>query len=599
MLEHIYKADSLKIILSGSLGLFKEYCVGSIKTSYSDILRKPISYILIGNLILFIIGIWWGLPSSESWLSDSLAPYYPLLGLSQGFSFGYLNKYPLVHQFLLALLNLPVVIAAFINSHPAEGLQLSKFLMLIRSEHYATILIITDRLVSVFMGVGIVYGMYKSVKLLFGEKAALFSSILLSFNGVLNFYAHVAKVEVPYLFWGVWGMYMLIRVVKFEETRDYVLLALFACLSYGTKDQGYALFLIPFIFFLVIYKAVYREPMQSVRQALFRKNFLIFAVAFIVISLITQNIFFNLEGFIYRFRILTGWNSQRSISYTLAPAGLFALFYDVTRAVISDGMGFPGFVVCTAGALVFIIRRHRAGRDFWAEAIFLIASASVYLFFIQVVRQDNIRHSLPITVFMTAYGGYLLSLISDKMKHKYSQLFKAAFACLCLYSFYFTFSVNMNFLNEMRYSVETWMHKNIQKKSVIEYYAYLHYLPRFPKGTFSYRVTNDAMDIEKRHPDYIVLTSHYYPRYFGGTEDIVRNGRIVNTQKAIRRRKTTDMQQYLTLLMNGRLNYDVACDFRSEKKWYRKVGYARISPNRVIVYKRKSKALKKSSGDGK
>lgn len=559
----------------------------TIAAHLSDFLKKPITWIMFFNMVLFLIGITWGLPSSEDWHSDSLAPYHPLLGLSQGFSFGYLNKYPLVHQVILALLNIPVAVAAFINSNPMEGLNLSKFLMLIRSPEYASVLTLTDRLVSVFMGLGIIYWMYRCVKELFNERTALFTALLLSFDAVLNFYSHMAKVEVPYIFWGVLGIYMLIRVVKYDNLKDYICLALFSCLSYGTKDQGYALFVLPFIFYLAIYRAVYREAGKSVLKAVFSKNLLWFCFAFILITLITQNIFFNLEGFLYRFEILTGWNGQRSISYTLTPAGIWALFTDGMASIINGAIGLPLFLLYTAGIIFFIAKRFPARKEFFLESIFLLSALSTYLFFILVIRQDGVRFFLPITIFMTVYGAYLLNFLYEKLRGKVRVFAGAVFAVICVYSFYLVFSVNMNFLNDLRYDAEEWMKKNIPADSTLEYYSYLHYLPRFPRDVFSYRIKNDALSIEKRKPDFIVLTSHYYPRFLPKeTESVVVDGRIVVSARAIDTRTTNDMNAFLTKLFNGELNYVQAAKFQEGKTWYRKVGHASISPEHIIIYRR-------------
>ena len=550
-------------------------------------LQKPISWIILFNAIIFLIGINWGLPSSEDWHSDSLAPYYPLLGLSQGFSFGYLNKYPLVHQVILAVLNLPVAIVAFINSNPMEGLSLSKFLMLIRSPEYASVLTFTDRLVSAAMGLGIIYWMYRSVKELFNERTALITAFLLSFDAVLNFYSHMAKVEVPYIFWGVLGMYMLIRVIKYEQLKDYIYLALFSCLSYGTKDQGYALFVLPFIFYLAIYKVMYRDVAVSIGKTIFRKNFLWFCLAFIVITLVTQNVFFNLEGFIYRFEILTGWNGQRSMAYTLAPAGIWALFVDCIRSIIDDAIGLPLFLLYAAGVILFVIHRFSDRKDFIEKSIFLIGALSTYLFFVQVSRQDAVRFLLPITIFLTVYGAYLLNFLYEKLSGKLRIFAYAVCSLIFLYSFYLTFSVNMNFLNDLRYETEEWMADNIHAGSTIEYYAYLHYLPRFQKGISSYRITNDALSIEKRKPNYIVLTSHYYTRFLPeGVEHEVVDGRITNTAKAIYTRTSNDMPLFLKELFTGNLNYTQIAKFQEPDTWYRKVTHARISPNHIIIYKR-------------
>ncbi|MCL1911139.1 MAG: glycosyltransferase family 39 protein [Leptospirales bacterium] len=549
--------------------------------------KKPLVWIILVNAALFITGIWWGLPSSEDWHSDSLAPYHPLLGLSQLFSFGYLNKYPLVHQFILSVLNIPVAAAAFINSNPMDGLSLTKFIMLLRSPEYATLLTLTDRLVSALMGLGIIYYMYKCVKELFGGRTAVFAAFLLTFDAVFNFYAHMAKVEVPYIFWAFLGMYMLIRVVKYERTRDYIYLALFSCLCYGTKDQGYAVFVLPFILYLIVYKAVYREAGQTIIKAVFRKNFLLFGLAFIVFSIITQNMLFNWEGFAYRFEILTGWNGQRSIAYTFNPAGILALFTDCARSIIDSGIGLPLFLLYVTGAVFFIINRHRVRREFFLEAIFIVMSLSVYIFFIQLIRQSSVRFLMPIAISMTVYGAYFLNFLYEKLKGKTRRAVFAALAAVFIYSFYFVLSVDMNFLNDLRYKAEDWMKKNIPADSTLEYYSYLHYLPRFSKDVYAYRVTNDALEIEKRAPDFIVLTSHYYPRFLGSAEETeVIDGRIQSTQKSLQMKKTTDFYRFFNNLFEAKLNYRQAVRFDEGKTWYAKISHAHVSPDHIIIYER-------------
>lgn len=552
--------------------------------------KKPIVWILALNAAVYLTGLCWGLPSSEDWHSDSLAPYYPLLGLSQGFSFGYLNKYPLVHQMLLALLNIPVAVAAFINSNPTEGLSLSKFLMLIRSPEYASVLTFTDRFVSVLMGLGIVYWMYRCAKELFGECVGWLTALLLTFDAALAFYAHMAKVEVPYIFWGVLGMYMLIRVVKYERLRDYVYLALFSCLCYGTKDQGYAIFVLPFIMYLVVYKIIYRKAGTTRLAAAFRKNFLIFALAFIGFSIVTQNIILNWEGFVYRFGILTGWNGQRSISYTMELAGIWALLVDNIRTAASNGIGMPLVLLYAGGAVAFIVATRNDKQTLRQQAIFLWATLSVYLCFIQVVRQAQVRYLIPATVFMSVYGAWFINFIWERAKGKVRICIASALAVLCIYSFYPVVSTDMNLLNDLRVDAEKWMKDNVPAGSRIEYYAYLHYLPRFSEDVYAYRVTKRAMEIEKRKPDYIVLTSHYYTRFFGGTEaNVAVDGRIVNTPKAIDIRTSSDMPEFLQNLFDDKLNYVVAKDFIQGKRWYKRITHARISPERILIYKRVNK----------
>ena len=117
---------------------------------------RPIIPVLLFAAVLFTVGITWGLPHVESWMSDDLAPFHPLIGLSKGFSFGYFNKYPLVHQVILALVNIPLVVYAVASHAAADGFRLYEFLVYVRSADFASGLMLIDRLVSVVMGVGIV-----------------------------------------------------------------------------------------------------------------------------------------------------------------------------------------------------------------------------------------------------------------------------------------------------------------------------------------------------------------------------------------------------------------------------------------------------------
>ena len=181
------------------------------------IFKEPIFYILLFCFILFVIGINWGLPSTGTWQSDSFAPDVPVQGLVRGFSFGYYTKYPLVHQIVLSIFNIPVLIFAFIKSLSLNGFDKELLKELIFHDiRYLTTFTIIDRFVSLIMGLFIVYLIYLSGKELFNKRVGVFSAIIVSLNPVLNHYSHVAKVEVSYIFWAMLALYTLIRVVKFS-----------------------------------------------------------------------------------------------------------------------------------------------------------------------------------------------------------------------------------------------------------------------------------------------------------------------------------------------------------------------------------------------
>lgn len=550
---------------------------------------RPIIPVLLFAAVLFTVGITWGLPHVESWMSDDLAPFHPLIGLSKGFSFGYFNKYPLAHQVILALVNIPLVVYAVASHAAADGFRLYEFLVYVRSADFASGLMLIDRLVSVVMGVGIVLFTYLGTRELFGRRAALWGAVFASTNALLNFYAHLSKVEVPYVFWGMGGLYFLIKAAKEERARDYVYAALFACLSFGSKDQGYAIFVLPFIAYPVIYPLIARGEGIPAARVLLRKNLLIFAAAFIVLAALVENVFLNFDGLVARFHHLTGEGGTRSIGYSLAPSGIFALWRDAFGVMMRDATGIPAFIlgVLGIGLAAYDFRRDRAG--LLLRMIFLIALVSYSLFFVQIIRQSNVRFVFPQSVFLIVYAGYAVDRLIDLAAAAGSRIWKPALAgALALsvaYSLYNTLSVNAAMLCDARYGVERWMRAEIPEGATLEYYNRLHYLPRFPEGVRSYQVRGNEMEIGKRGPDYVVITSREVAAFtLPEGPDELSGGRVLSTR--VQRRMKSGFADFLTRLRGGELGYVLAHrgDFRL--RFFREISSLKISPDFVEVYRR-------------
>ncbi len=550
---------------------------------------RSIIPVLLFSAVLFTVGITWGLPHVESWMSDDLAPFHPLIGLSKGFSFGYFNKYPLVHQVILALVDIPLVVYAVVSHAAAEGFRLYEFLMYVRSADFASSLMLIDRLVSVAMGVGIVLFTYLGTRELFERRAALWAAVFVSTNALLNFYAHLSKVEAPYVFWGMGGLYFLIKAVKEERARDYAYTALFTCLSFGSKDQGYAIFVLPFIVYLVIYPFITRPEGIPSARIIPRKNLLIFAAVFIVITALVENVFLNFDGLVARFHHLTGEGGTRSIGYSLAPSGIFALWRDAFGVMARDAMGIPAFILSLLGIGLAVkdFRRDRAG--LLLRMIFIVALVSYSLFFVQIIRQSNVRFVFPQSVFLAVYAGYAADRIigaASAAKSRIAGPVVAGVLALSLaYSLYNTLSVNAAMLCDARYDTERWMQTAVPKGSKLEYYNRLHYLPRFPKGVRSYQVRGNEMEVVKRRPDFIVISSREVEAFnLPKTLGDITDGRIASTR--VQRRVQSGFADYLDNLRGGRLGYVLAHRSEFHPKFFRNISSLSISPDFVEVYRR-------------
>src|SRR4051794_8629642 len=79
--------------------------------------RTPLAWVLAAVFALYTVGFGWGLPASDGWDNDGVAPRDFLVALSETFSRGpafdsaYLHYAP-VHLTLLGLLTLPITVTA-------------------------------------------------------------------------------------------------------------------------------------------------------------------------------------------------------------------------------------------------------------------------------------------------------------------------------------------------------------------------------------------------------------------------------------------------------------------------------------------------------
>src|SRR5215468_3665759 len=75
-------------------------------------LGSPLAWILAALLVLRIVGIGWGLPASDGWDNDGIAPRDFLAGLVETVLPGHYYTYPPVHLALLACVTAPVTLVA-------------------------------------------------------------------------------------------------------------------------------------------------------------------------------------------------------------------------------------------------------------------------------------------------------------------------------------------------------------------------------------------------------------------------------------------------------------------------------------------------------
>src|SRR5580698_109180 len=86
------------------------------KSGWQDLRRSPTLWVLAGTATLFLVGLGWGLPASDTWDNDGVAPRDFLVAVAEtfdksSFDVAYLHLAP-VHLVLLTLLTLPITVSA-------------------------------------------------------------------------------------------------------------------------------------------------------------------------------------------------------------------------------------------------------------------------------------------------------------------------------------------------------------------------------------------------------------------------------------------------------------------------------------------------------
>ena len=523
---------------------------------------RALPVILIFAGVLFGVGVGWGLPNNETWESDSLAPYHPLVGLSQLFSFGYFNKYPLVHQWLLAILDLPVVAIAAFHSFRDGAFQPFDFIDRMQSPEYVTPLLLIGALVSVAMSIGVVYLAYRLGTELAGRSVGLFSALFCALDSALNRFAHVAKVDVPHAFWALVSIYLLARAVRHGRRRDHMLCALAACLSFGTKDQAYAIFVLPFALYLVVYPLWFGERIEPWYRRLFTPQLAAFALSFVAGTLWVENVLLNRSGLIKRFQHLTGDAGFRSAGYAGDVSGGLALLADFNRTLIQNLGGLPIYALCLAGIAIVLFDRRLALPERALRLLPLTAAVSNYLFFVQIIRQSSDRFALFAALALTFYAGLAAARLLRMCRERVPRLLAiAVLALACLQALILSSRIDLDLQADVRYAAEAWLVQHVPAGARIEYYSARHYMPRLPSGSQPYQIKHHPLALPERRPEFVVLSSLDYERYLGSTQRDSQDGRWTVTTRRMRDRTETEFPEFYRKLFAGELGYEQLARF--------------------------------------
>lgn len=472
---------------------FSSLSISDLLPANSKPFPKLLWLILIISFILNIIGINWGLPSptSRGWAADEITPPSVLKGMRMKFSHGWSTKYPPLHFYVLSAFYLPVYSLDQLNIMNASSLSMN------------TIYFIIGRLVSVFMGVFILFMVYLCGCEIIDKKSAVFASLITALTPAFLYYSKTSNTDIPYVFWFVIAVYFFIRILKYHQTYDYIFFAGTAVFSIGTKNQAYGLFVLTpliIVFSLFRYQKK-REKNPSILKSIINKKTMSAFFTGTLLFILINNWIFNFRGFKKHIFIITG-PLRGPRFFTNDISGHLQMFWQTVRH-LNFILTLPVFLVCILGFVYAISRKKKKPLLF----VLLIICASYYIFFLSVLGINFVRHLIPIYIVLSFFGGLFFSCFLYSSRR--FRIIKYALVILVfVYTALYSFSIDMMMVQDSRYYVEKWMQKNIEKDESILFIGFTNFLPRDMGFTnVIYRLRVNEKDIRRINPCHIVFSS--------------------------------------------------------------------------------------------
>jgi hypothetical protein len=365
-------------------------------------LRDPFTWIALGFVLAVAIGATWDVPCTDSWSHDEVSPRATMLGaVFLTWTPGHFFRYPPLHVLGLTILQSPLILAGALRA----GTQPAALEAELIHPGYMTIAALIGRAVSMLMALGIVANVRRLFARIGGEEVGLFAAAVTALNAIFVYFAHVASVDVPYLFWTSLVLVELDRVAA-GEGRPRRLFAFMAC-ALLTKDQSAMLIAVPAFAVLVV-----RPWRSGGARAVFARATVRPALVALAVYLVGSGMVSNPSGFRAKLAWMK-WGNEAWVSYERSPAGVAAQLRDVVDAL--PIFAAPGIWLLAGAGLVLALRGPR-DPVLVRRMLPLFAAVGYLLLFVIPSRWVMERHLMPLALFLVPYAGFVFADVARRLR---------------------------------------------------------------------------------------------------------------------------------------------------------------------------------------
>jgi 4-amino-4-deoxy-L-arabinose transferase-like glycosyltransferase len=453
--------------------------------------RQGLLVVVALSLALDAWGLRWGLPSEYGWAPDELLPQDVDAAVAQRFAHGWHTKYPPLHFAALAAWTVPVRGAARWLRWDAAA------------QHDARMT--AARLLSLAMAAGVLVALYLCGRELGDAWAGVLAAALVACSVPFVYYAKVANLDVPYLFWFTLSLLFFLRALRRGRTHDLVLLALSAAAAVATKDQAFALYVLTVP---VLVWELRRLGAGDAPAALpVGRALLLLGATGLMAYLALSGLVISPAGWLAHVQLIAG---PASAEFRMFGRGLFGrteLLWQTVRH-LRFAMGGPALLAALAGIGLAVRDRARQRR----LLLLLVPIVSYVVFFLLVVLYVYDRFLLPVAVVFALFGGYALA----RAARSPSRPARAAVPVVLVLALARALSVDVLLATDSRYAVEQWLRREVGPGPLVAAVGPLEYLPRMG-GLRWRRLGPSAARLAQVEPDVIVLNADYARRADQGT----------------------------------------------------------------------------------
>ena len=538
----------------------------SLKTNLSTKLSTDLAKILAAALVLRVAGLVWGMPASDGWDDDGVAPRDYLVGVLETYWPGHHATYPPLHLLVLAAVSAPVWIAALLR---APSFAPEAVVQAFIGVPTMTAMAIVGRAVSVVLSLGTLWGIAQIAQEVRGStRAGLWAAAACGANAVFTYYSQTSNLDVPYLFWSVLSVRALVAAMARSEPARLRQVPVLAALGIATKDQAYALFVcgVP----LALGAWLVLDPRARARLRVIVGEISRGAFAALVLLVVIDGGATNPGGFVARLRFLLGSASQDHAFFAATWQGRLSLVREIGATFHEH---YPWlFVPLVVLGLAVASRAPDPARRA-AGLVPMWVALSFTLAFNLAARRTEHRFVLPHTLMAGFYAGVALDALQGWLAGPgRSKAFWLVAGGLMSSALFQCAAVCVAMVRDPRYDAEAWLRARVRPGDRIEVYDSNVHLPRLPPGAVVARVDPKPLegrsplpdlievrdrlgDVEARRPRFLVVSDFIRSAYLVDPVEIERLGRVLSTVQS-RALEDSDTGGFFRALFERRLGYE-------------------------------------------